>query len=562
MTRKLQKVPERDGKRNLLPIKKKTSTKFLRNEDIMTTKSPKGQHTTPTSQRPPVANMSPATILSPPSPHDIRDELTDMVIRDLLGPAGGSDEELDQREDRVRERYLVGALAPKAVSVDAGTLDELGSSEQDDAEVGPTDLSTTASDTMFPSSIGMSFVADSGAREILIKSQWGRYYRTESSLQKKRDGTPALVWQRKNVIGVPQLISLKDGGFGPIPTASEQPLVVVQGRIRHTVEGWIITVFLINQQEQQKQRKDEAWVFQPKIIVLAPDEAPIFIKRKRFSTDLSKMDPITREETETLEMLYRQHLEFAVGHGVSVHVTIPTPFVDKATQIETEFMPEQEVAQQTPPAADDPGFDTLRGLSLDMKDLAELPTADLITNLRIIEAAYADWISSEQAKPDNPAEKLSDHEESAMRAILRCRRTLDRISEGIDLIEKNLQAEEAFRFANRAMWHQRIRSTYARMVRKKELEQDEGTDTCDLPGNRSWRLFQIAFILLNLPSVTNLHHPDRSHETDAVADLLWFATGGGKTEAYLGLTAYVLALRRLQGDIEGCPGDHGMAVLM
>ncbi len=59
-----------------------------------------------------------------------------------------------------------------------------------------------------------------------------------------------------------------------------------------------------------------------------------------------------------------------------------------------------------------------------------------------------------------------------------------------------------------------------------------------------------------------MHHPDRSHETDAVADLLWFATGGGKTEAYLGLTAYTLALRRLQGEIEGRRGDHGIAVLM
>ena len=69
-------------------------------------------------------------------------------------------------------------------------------------------------------------------------------------------------------------------------------------------------------------------------------------------------------------------------------------------------------------------------------------------------------------------------------------------------------------------------------------------------------------MLVNLPSLTDLHHPDRSHETDAVADLLWFATGGGKTEAYLGLTAYTLALRRLQGMVEGRRGDHGVAVLM
>jgi hypothetical protein len=163
---------------------------------------------------------------------------------------------------------------------------------------------------------------------------------------------------------------------------------------------------------------------------------------------------------------------------------------------------------------------------------------------------------------DSALEKLEGHEEAAKRAVSSCTRALERIKAGIDLIETSALAEEAFRFANRAMWQQRIHSTFSRKVRKQELKVEDGAAALDQPGNRSWRLFQLAFILLNLPSLTDLHHPDRSHETDAVADLLWFATGGGKTEAYLGLTAYTLALRRLQGEIEGRPGDHGTAVLM
>jgi hypothetical protein len=86
--------------------------------------------------------------------------------------------------------------------------------------------------------------------------------------------------------------------------------------------------------------------------------------------------------------------------------------------------------------------------------------------------------------------------------------------------------------------------------------------TIDQPGNCSWRLFQLAFILLNLPGCTDLHHPERGIDPSAMADLLWFPTGGGKTEAYLGLTAYVLALRRLHGVVEGHRGDQGMTVLM
>lgn len=80
--------------------------------------------------------------------------------------------------------------------------------------------------------------------------------------------------------------------------------------------------------------------------------------------------------------------------------------------------------------------------------------------------------------------------------------------------------------------------------------------------NRSWYPFQLAFVLLNLPGITDLGHSDRTDETAATADLLWFPTGGGKTEAYLGLTAYTIGLRRLQGEIEGRSGEHGIAVLM
>src|SRR5205807_10441024 len=92
-----------------------------------------------------------------------------------------------------------------------------------------------------------------------------------------------------------------------------------------------------------------------------------------------------------------------------------------------------------------------------------------------------------------------------------------------------------------------------------------GTKTladCDRVENRTWRTFQLAFILLNIPALSDLHHADRSEDPAASADLLWFPTGGGKTEAYLGLTAYTLAIRRLQGTIAGRSGDDGVAVLM
>ena len=142
-------------------------------------------------------------------------------------------------------------------------------------------------------------------------------------------------------------------------------------------------------------------------------------------------------------------------------------WLNNATQVETEWVPRFEVPQQTPrSAADDENLD---GVVMDMKELAELPKAGLIASLRHIETAYRVWIKVEAAKLGLPAEKLAGHEEAAKRAVDRCTRALQRIKAGIDLIETNPLAEEAFRFANRAMWQQRIHSTFARKVRKKEL---------------------------------------------------------------------------------------------
>ena len=487
-----------------------------------------------------------------------------MVVNDLLGPAGGPDEELDQREDRVTGRYLVGMLAPKSTRVEAEGQDTLGTDEPDDPEVGATDASTPPAATFFPNSIGMSFVVENEAKAILIQTQWGRYRRVKSATQvNKKTGAEALVWKREPFTGNPLIVPLQNGMFGPLPSRPDtDPAVVVQGKMRPTPRGWVVTVFFVNTQPEQDRKKDEAWVFQPKLAVLdaAVPPQPIFVQRRDWQHDLTKMDPITREETETLEMLYRHRLEFAVGHGVSVHTTLPEPDAIRAQRLETEFVPRSEVEQQTPPTPDDDA--NLAGVVLDMKELAQMPKPDLLASLRRLKDAYGSWIQREAAKRGNAVERLADHQSAAQRALERCQRAEARIAEGIDLIETDPLAEEAFRFANHAMWQQRLHSTYSRKVRKKELAVGAPVDPLDVPATQTWRLFQVAFVLLNLPSITRFDHPDRSHETDAVANLLWFATGGGKTEAYLGLTAYVLALRRLQKDIEGRPGDHGIAVLM
>ena len=118
---------------------------------------------------------------STPSPMTIRDELEQMVLLDLLGPAGGESEEIDERT--VRDRYLVGVLAPRrqqdlftqgdstASTPDEDEEDfppvipdELSEGGADSTEDGPTDLSIPLPKASFPSSFGMSFCVDGEAK--------------------------------------------------------------------------------------------------------------------------------------------------------------------------------------------------------------------------------------------------------------------------------------------------------------------------------------------------------------------------------------------------------------
>src|SRR5438128_1095769 len=118
---------------------------------------------------PPEATVIP--VLTPPSPMQIREELETAVIRDLLGPAGGPDEEVD--ETSVRERYLVGILAPRRQLLAPETFDELAVGGESTTEEGTTDVGALQTPAMFPSSFGMTFGVDGVATAFRITARWG-----------------------------------------------------------------------------------------------------------------------------------------------------------------------------------------------------------------------------------------------------------------------------------------------------------------------------------------------------------------------------------------------------
>lgn len=267
------------------------------------------------------------------------------------------------------------------------------------------------------------------------------------------------------------------------------------------------------------------------------------------------MDP----EREALEMIYRNRVEFAVGHGVAVHA-VTAEDVTLATEIATTVMPEYEVQVTETPGLDESDRPAMREMVasglLDMQRLATLDVGSLVDALSVLTNDYAEWIEEQRSRI---RKDVTGYDDQALQALVRCQEIQARLRDGIDALKRDENALAAFRFANQAMAIQRIRSQYALETRRG---LNVSVDQFDVPKNRSWRPFQLAFLLLSIPSLADPTHPDRVRPVEAYADLLWFPTGGGKTEAYLGVAAFTMAIRRLQGDLGGYDSSRGLAVIM
>lgn len=526
-------------------------------------------------------------------PVHVREILEVSVRDDLLGPAGGPNEDIVDMS--VRDRYLVGKLAPmnRAESGQTGpepasAADEEGDLEDEhkapvhepgaefskvsgrvDAESDALDeVDTSNNQSLIPSSMGMTFCVTPEVEEIAIEARWGRYERVQNDEHghvKRRmnretgheEEVKARVW-RRIPCGGREPLKLKEGPIDPLVVDAENDGVRIQGTIRTNKNGErLITLFLVNTQEEPDENKDRAWVFQPELSVHGRDhENMVGVFRRRPAAESIADDP----ERDRLALIYRNRLEFAVGHGVSVHAEIVPTDRSKAVSIRTEVIPRQEIEVTETPGLEADDRPEMRRMVdegwLDMTNLATMNETDLRTALSCLVDDHRAWISEEERRLGT---EIIGFDRPGQDVIDRCRDTNDRLRQGMERLFSDHAALEAFRFANRAMALQRVHSIYA-----KSRRRDASVDlaSCDVRKNRSWRAFQLAFLLLAVPSLADPTHSDRTSPSDAYADLLWFPTGGGKTEAYLGVAAFAMAMRRLNPDLGGLDASRGLSVIM
>ncbi|MBB3131307.1 hypothetical protein FHS19_006027 [Paenibacillus rhizosphaerae] len=274
--------------------------------------------------------------------------------------------------------------------------------------------------------------------------------------------------------------------------------------------------------------------FQPKILV-----------DTECNKEISFMEYTNRDYTENrdleekgLDLLYRDKKVYATGHGVS------TDWKMSGTgkgQIWTEFMPTFEVPQMDFNITNK----NVNPRALSMKYLSDLDSTEKSYKVNALEGlidAYSTWISE--------IEKIgkaldSRFQEAVEKHICDCKESCSRMYYGLNLLKEKSEVYDAFQLANRAMFIQRIHSVFQKedhypndtilQKRMEDLDYYKLTDS-----EHKWRPFQLAFLLMSLRSIVE----ESSDERDLV-DLIWFPTGGGKTEAYLGLTAFTIFYRRL-----------------
>lgn len=430
-----------------------------------------------------------------------RSRLLDDLEKLFIGPFA-ADEILGGRKPPM-SFYLTGKLAPYGSTFEVINEDENDINTKELLDTENLDEMLSNRNPFRPSSMGFSFRMKQLV-PINVSTSWGMYDDEE---------------HQRTQIG-------KELTF--IPETKDFPLQepgVLKCKVRERNGLYHVSLFLMNSYIRDSYPLQSEIMFQTEMSVTFHAEAAA-----AFS---SKADKGNYED----ELLYRHVKEYAIGHGVGVEYQIDS---EKCT-IKSNWLPTYEL-----PVVEHRVIDQL---NVKMMDLSSMNPKELRENLFIIPETYRSWLQKQRDQVKDLPGHLQD---TANLNIKNVEKMIKRIEDGIKTITdlRNPFEYKAFQFANKVMAMQQAQSAVALHFRNKK-------ERITPSYNGQWRLFQITFFLMNINGLSDLEHEDRN-----LVDLLWFPTGGGKTEAYLGITAYLIGLRRLRGFAWDPESYAGVTVLM
>lgn len=472
---------------------------------------------------------------------EVRALLVRRLVEDLVGPAA-PDEVLS---DRPSDRYLTGMLHPRRLEFGADENDALSRGTGGDAEEDEADEELSPTALFKPSAAGVSFCVAAEASNsipLVIRVRGGTYgiervavethpgdgdEATSASGRRQRARTQ---WRRLEHDCTVH-VDLANGGRPELPLAPHglvgYSLYLTQAPIEG---GRLVTVRLVNDQEWRPdnggRKPDELTLFQAQLEVRTV--APFRFIPRPASGRAHDAD------ARAAALLYRRRHEYAVGHTCAA--TWSEEGAHGIEWVATTWLPEQVVRMVTPAGA--PALQSAVGAAKHATGLDPLAAealsgddAPLEALLSAVPDGYTAWLAEQERVAATLAPDLAAQ---ARLHLAACTAALVRMRNGVARILSDADVRAAFRLMSRAMQVQR---RWTEQVRARRESRTFDPATAGL----RWHPFQLAFVLQNIESIADPNSSDRD-----IMDLLWFPTGGGKTEAYLGLIAFTAFLRRIR----------------
>ena len=513
-----------------------------------------------------------------------RDQIIDIIKREFIGPdpidlPGMIQEDGEEilSSDPPTIRYIAGILYPQKLRSDAAEEDydpeEVESDDDEDNDEEDISGGTkeylqdaeellNLSNAFKQSAISMT-VAISNDDSVRIDVSAG-IYKESKEKDDEKNKIYTRYWRRPiHWTNQGKPVSLPDR-YRPVPPViimnnGEETDLRLHITYRYEREKYTVYTFsLVNSRIARSEHpKDSECYFQAEFSIISDNGFCPLPEHKRLS--------IHDEDYLSNQMMYRNVKEYAIGHGCG---TVWDKTDKKISRISSATFPEYEIKPIVP--------SNIEGVSLEMLQLSDYGDKDqIIATLKKLCDKYNDWID----KLSITAQTISDHG-TATRHINNCKDCLNRMKDGVHLLETEEKVMLAFQLMNRAMLLQQlhyniplqeweiIKNEKKDGKKKKQIDEKHILknpvrvlpridDQNTWPGDDKtrygkWRPFQLAFVLINLRSMF-----DRSSCSRSLVDLIWFPTGGGKTEAYLGLSAYTIFIRRIKDR-----NDSGTTILM
>jgi hypothetical protein len=505
---------------------------------------------------------------------DVRRFLTEALQLDLVGPYNDHPFANELLPETPLRWYMTGFLVPTSAPItqkfDETSLEEIDSAADSrglDDNVAPDKAS--AKRNYMPSSLGLSVLVPASSRKLRVTVEWGEYLyegpgdETEPESEPRDvvslDSETAEIAAEADMVAEPYSALGQKQRFpcwrrspitrtfeAPLPGAGSKPPFVpvpnsgglmLMVTVRDAQSAGMpagtmaVSAFLVNARKADEVYAYRSFIFQVRLTLQCEEG---FVPRPD-PRDWSVQD---EWDQRVNDLHYANSFEFAVGHGVSARAVNAEG--NRCSTVQTTWIPEAEVERVAPQKESN-----LPGLAIGMEELGQLKNgAEARSKLEQLVVHYKTWIAGQRTKIGH---LNANRKATATDMLVDAETAAARIQAGIDLLADDSRPEilDAFRIANRVM---------ARSARRRQWISAGKARTPAAMDAPKWRPFQLAYLLMTLRGIVEPAHPDREE-----VDLLFFPTGGGKTEAYFGLAAFTIVLRRLRN-----PGirSAGMTVLM